>query len=133
AAEEAERGVDTSIEVGTVKKPKLDTTGLARASNRSWKAPAPRAGTLKAPGLSTAWADKMRVKKEQSMYKEQKKEALDAFKAKKSEARRRMEAALSLKAENRAKSEVTVRVSADTARRMLKTKKGRKQLRAGGV
>lgn len=47
------------------------------------------------------------------------------------ERRTRREATLARKEENRKKSEVTVRVSTQTAKRMQKSKKQRKALRTG--
>ncbi|PSC71626.1 coiled-coil domain-containing 86 [Micractinium conductrix] len=113
------------------KRAKHNTLGVGKASGRDWKVPAQRAGTLRNPKLSTSWEKKMANKAEADAFKGRKR----AAKAAKGEAaaaeRQRREAAKKKKEEARAKAAVVTRVSAATAKRMMKSKKGRKQLRTG--
>lgn len=118
-------------QVGTIKRPKLDTIGVGKVSGRPWKQPSSRAGTLRNPGLSTTWEKKMKEKAETQAYRQRKREAQAAMKEKGKAARQQREEAKRKKEENRKKSEVVQRVSAATAKRMMKSKKQRKQLKTG--
>lgn len=114
------------------KRAKHNVLGAGKASGRAdWKVPGQRAATLRNPKLSTSWEKKMAVKAEEAAYKERKREALAARKEAAAEARRRREEAKKRKEEARAKSAVVTRVSSATAKRMMKSKKGRKLLRTG--
>ena len=114
--------------VGALKRPKLDTVGTAKVSGRSWKQPEARSGSLRNPGLSSSWDKKMRDKAEMGALRQRKRDAQElhreAVKAKKDE----REAARVRKEANRAKSTVTQRIKASTAKRMAKNKKLRKKL-----
>lgn len=68
--------------VGRVKRPKLDTVGLAKVSGRGWKEPGKRANTLRNPKLSTGWEKKMKIKAEAKFFRGQKLEAKAAHGAK---------------------------------------------------
>ncbi|KAL6767767.1 hypothetical protein F751_6939 [Auxenochlorella protothecoides] len=116
---------------GPRKKVKHNTHGLAKVSGRSWKQAGERAGTLRNPKLSTSWDEKMRIKAEKASFLEQKRESQAAWKAKKGMLKSQREEVLRKKEENRKKSEVTVRVSSATAKKMQKSKKARKALRTG--
>lgn len=114
------------------KRAKHNVLGTGKASGRAdWKVPGQRAGTLRNPKLSTSWEKKMAIKAEETAFKERKREAVAARKEAAAEARRRKEEAKKRKEEARTKAAVVTRVSAATAKRMMKSKKGRKLLRTG--
>jgi rRNA-processing protein CGR1 len=107
---------------------------VGKASGRSWKLPSVRAtSALRNPKLSTTWEKKMRDKAELAAGRARKREAKAVAGAALKAERERREAAKARKEENRAKSAVTVRVTAATARRMMKNKKQAKQLVVGGA
>ena len=113
------------------KRAKHNVVGVGKTSGRDWKQPAPRAGTLRNPALSTSWEKKMAQKAEEQAYKERKRAAQEARREAAGAERRRREEAKARKEERKKAAEVTTRVSAATAKRMMKSKKARKLLRAG--
>ncbi len=128
-AEAAMREGEPQPAAGNLKRPKLNTVGVGKGSGRAaWKQPAPRANTLKNPGLSSSWDKKMKEKAEKATYLGLKREANESRKAAAREARERREASRLRKEENRKKSAVTTKVSSATARKMMKNKKLAKKL-----
>ncbi|KAK2075738.1 hypothetical protein QBZ16_001479 [Prototheca wickerhamii] len=115
--------------VGRVKRPKHNTVGAGKESGRSWKQPGQRASSLRNPQTALSWEKRMKDKAEKAAFLAQKREALAAFKAKKSEAKAQREASRQRKEENRKASDLTVAISSATAKKLLKSKKGRKQIR----
>lgn len=115
------------------KRAKHNVVGSGKASGRDWKVPGQRAGSLKNPKLSTSWEKKMADKAVETAFKEQKRAALAAAKEAAAEARRKKEAAKQRKKEAQERSAVVTRVSAATAKRMMKSKKGRKLLQTRDV
>ena len=115
------------------KRVKHNTVGVGKASGRAWKTAGQRAGSLRNPKLTSSWEKKMADKAVESAFKERKRAAQAAHREAKAEARRKREAAKQRKAEAQARSAVTVRVTAATAKRMMKSKKQRKLLRTADV
>lgn len=111
---------------------KHNNVGQGKVSGRTWKAPGQKMSTIRAGSsskISTSWERKMKDKAVLKEMRERKKEALEEVKRVKREAREQKEEAKKRKEENRKKSGlVTQVVSAKTARKMAKTKKGRKKL-----
>lgn len=137
AREEAERAMqdedeDThsnkDITQREAKRAKHNIVGVGKASGRSWKQPAQRAGTLRNPKLSTSWEKKMKQKAEEQAYKAAKREALEAKKEAARTERHRREEVKKRKEENRAKSAIVQKVSTSTAKKMAKNKKLKKKL-----
>eukprot|EP00887_Chlorella_sp_A99_P002007 scaffold18.g2007.t1 len=113
-----------------IKRPKRDTLGVGcGASGRSWKEPGQRAGSLRNPRLSSSWEKKMADKAAEAAFRERKQAAAEARRVSARDARQRREAAKARKEEARSKAAVVQHVSAATARRMLKNKKGKRKLR----
>jgi rRNA-processing protein CGR1 len=110
------------------KRAKHNTVGVGKASGRSWKQPAQRAGTLRNPKLTSSWEKKMKEKAELSALRARRREVKEARKQAGREERERLAEIKRRKEENRAKSTVTQRVTAETARRMSKNKKLKKRL-----
>jgi rRNA-processing protein CGR1 len=132
--DEGEAAAAVAAEVTRVcKRAKHNVVGAGKASGRDWKVPGQRAGSLKNPKLSTSWEKKMADKAQESAFKEQKRAALAAAKEAAAEVRRKKEAAKQRKKEAQERSAVVTRVSAATAKRMMKSKKGRKLLQTRDV
>lgn len=119
---------DPAAETAPAKRVKHNTVGVGKASGRDWKQPGQRAGSLKNPKLSSSWEKKMQDKAVEKAFKERKRDAAAARKEALATERRRREAVKQRKAEAQAKSAVVTRVSAATAKRMMKSKKARKLL-----
>jgi rRNA-processing protein CGR1 len=110
------------------KRVKRNIVGLGKASGRTWKAPAERAGTLRNQNLSSSWEKKMRMKAEAQAFKTRKRDAIEAHKTAMKERRQKREEAKKRKEENQKKSAITQPVTAETAKRMSKNKKLKKKL-----
>lgn len=134
--EQTEDGMDEDGEAlklpaagdAVAKRVKRNIIGLGKASGRTWKIPAERAGTLRNQKLSSSWEKKMRLKAEAQAFKTRKRDALEAHKSVMRERRQKREEAKKRKEENQQKSAITQRVSTETAKRMSKNKKLKKKL-----
>lgn len=124
--------VDPSASLKKRQATKHNNVGQGRVSGRTWKAPGEKASTIRAGSskkISTSWERKMKEKAMLKDMRDRKREALEARKAAGKAAREQKEEAKKRKEENRKRSGlVTQVVSAATARRMAKSKKGRKKL-----
>ncbi len=111
---------------------KHNNVGQGKVSGRTWKAPGQKMSTIRAGSstkISTSWERKMKDKAELKERRERKLAALEEVKRVRKEAREQKEEAKKRKEENRKRSGlVTQVVSAKTARKMAKSKKGRKKL-----
>jgi rRNA-processing protein CGR1 len=116
------------VKLGQIKRPRLNTVGVGKASGRTWKAPAQRASSTKSRTLSSSWEKKMKIKAERDAYNSMKRQAKEARSTRLREARERKEQAEKRKEENRKKSVVVQKLSTETAKRMMKSKKQRKKL-----
>lgn len=120
---------EPQLAAGSLKRPKLNTVGVGKGSGRAaWKQPAPRASTLRNPGLTSSWDKKMKDKAERAAYVNLKREVSEGRKTAAREARERKEEAQRRKEENRKKSQITTKISSATARKMAKNKKLKKKL-----
>lgn len=110
---------------------KKSKTQANRVSGKNWKAVAPRMSSTGNPKLRTSWEEKMNAKAEAALFKGQKDEARAERKEKLTAEKERRKAVKERKAENAkqalAKTGQKITNNA-TLRRMMKSKKQRKQL-----
>lgn len=102
-----------------------------RVSGKNWKAVAPRMSSTGNPKLNTSWDDKMKAKAEAALYKGQKDEARAERREQLNTEKNRRKAVKERKAENvkKALAKTGQKITNNaTLRRMMKSKKQRKQL-----
>lgn len=132
ASMDQDQDLPSSLSLKKRQATKHNNVGQGKVSGRTWKAPGQKMSTIRTGSsskISTSWERKMKDKAVLKEMRERKKEALEEVKRVKREAREQKEEAKKRKEENRKKSGlVTQVVSAKTARKMAKTKKGRKKL-----
>lgn len=112
-----------------LKTTKSDVSGVGKASGRQWKEAGQRAGTMKSQNVSSSWDEKMRLKAETKIFRENRAAAIATRTAKLKRARQQRSEAKAKKAEGQRRNTKVQQISNPaTIKKMMKDKKQRKKL-----
>lgn len=128
-AEMKEADAPAAVSFKRLKTTNSDVSGVGKASGRQWKEAGQRAGTLKSQNVSSSWEEKMRIKAETKIFRENRAQAIATRKAKLQRARQQRSEAKARKNEAQRKNTKVQQISNPaTIKKMMKDKKQRKKL-----
>lgn len=102
---------------------------VLQVSGKQWKEAGDRAGGLRSQNVSSTWNEKMRIKAETKIFRENRAAIIEARKAKLRRARQQRNEAKARKAEGQRKNTKVQQITnPNTLKKMMKDKKQRKKL-----